>query len=83
MALVFFALDARMLFLPIVFGPDMRALRWLWCIAHQVEFSNGIPKMRSIKRSHEARNTFSFRVDHEDDPADRPISRTGSIDGEG
>ena len=50
----------------------MRALRWLRCIAHQVEFGNGIPKMRSIKRSREARNTFSFRVDHEEDPAERP-----------
>ena len=41
-------------------------------IAHQIELGNGIPEMRSIKRSREALKTVGFQIEHEEDLADRP-----------
>jgi sterol 24-C-methyltransferase len=41
-------------------------------IAHQIELGNGIPEMRSIKRSREALETVGFQIEHEEDLADRP-----------
>ena len=41
-------------------------------IAHKLELGNGIPEMRSIKRSREALKTVGFKVEHEEDLADRP-----------
>lgn len=43
-------------------------------IAHQIELGNGIPEMRSIKRSREAFENVGFKIEHEEDLADRPDS---------
>ena len=41
-------------------------------IAHKLELGNGIPEMRSIKRSREALKTVGFEIEHEEDLAERP-----------
>jgi len=41
-------------------------------IAHQIELGNGIPEMRSIKRSREALKNVGFQIEHQEDLADRP-----------
>ncbi|KIM70574.1 hypothetical protein SCLCIDRAFT_1206702 [Scleroderma citrinum Foug A] len=41
-------------------------------LAHQVEFGNGIPEMRSLKRARQAIANVGFQLEHDEDLAERP-----------
>jgi sterol 24-C-methyltransferase len=41
-------------------------------LAHAIEFGNGIPEMRSLKKAREAMVNVGFTVEHDEDLADRP-----------
>ena len=46
--------------------PDHKAL------AHEIELGNGIPEMRHLSKAREAFNNVGFRIEHEEDLAERP-----------
>ena len=46
--------------------PDHKAL------AHEIELGNGIPEMRSLSKAREALKTVGFKIEHEEDLAERP-----------
>jgi sterol 24-C-methyltransferase len=41
-------------------------------LQHQIELGNGIPEMRTIRKSREALLSVGFEIEHEEDLADRP-----------
>lgn len=41
-------------------------------LAHEIEFGNGIPEMRSVAKSREALKAVGFSIEHEEDLAERP-----------
>lgn len=41
-------------------------------LAHEIELGNGIPEMRSLSKARKAFDTVGFRVEHEEDLAERP-----------
>lgn len=41
-------------------------------LAHQVEFGNGIPEMRSLKRARQAIANVGFQLEYDEDLAERP-----------
>ncbi|KAF8259990.1 S-adenosyl-L-methionine-dependent methyltransferase [Lactarius quietus] len=43
-------------------------------LAHEIELGNGIPEMRHLSKAREALKTVGFKIEHEEDLADRPDS---------
>lgn len=41
-------------------------------LAHQIELGNGIPEMRPLSKAMEALKTVGFKIEHEEDLAERP-----------
>jgi sterol 24-C-methyltransferase len=41
-------------------------------LAHEIELGNGIPEMRHLSKARKAFDTVGFRVEHEEDLAERP-----------
>jgi sterol 24-C-methyltransferase len=41
-------------------------------LAHAIEFGNGIPEMRHLKKAREAMVNVGFTIEHEEDLAERP-----------
>jgi sterol 24-C-methyltransferase len=41
-------------------------------LAHEIEFGNGIPEMRPLRKAREALHTVGFTIEHEEDLAARP-----------
>jgi len=43
-------------------------------LAHEIELGNGIPEMRPLSEAREALKAVGFKIEHEEDLADRPDS---------
>jgi sterol 24-C-methyltransferase len=41
-------------------------------LAHEIEFGNGIPEMRPLRKAREALLSVGFEIEHEEDLAERP-----------
>ena len=41
-------------------------------LAHQIELGSGIPEIRPMSKSRKALNVVGFRIEHEEDLAERP-----------